>query len=281
MLFSGPVTSIGAFRCPVGHPAFHNSGPIERCVVVFPRTSVWIRHEGSRPFVADPNVVTIYNRAQRYERSALSPDGDRCDWFAIADQTAREIVAAFDSGAAEQERGPFTFQRAPSTPGLYLAQRRLMLRAEAGATDALETEEAVVGIVAGVLALAYQRVPRPLERSTTARRRQDLVEHAKAELVRTVAVNRSVAEVARAVGTSVFHLCRIFRACTGRTMHAYRSDLRLRLALELLSGAGTRARLSDIAHRVGFASHSHFVQQCRRHLGVTPGAVRAQLGTGD
>jgi AraC-like DNA-binding protein len=277
VLFSGPVTSIGAFRCPVTHPAFHNSGPIERCIVVFPRTSVWIRHEGSRPFVADPNVVTIYNRAQRYERSALSPDGDRCDWFALADQTAREIVAAFDSCAAQQERGPFKFQRAPSTPGLYLAQRRLMLHAAAGTADALETEEAVVSIVAGVLALAYQRVPQPLERSTTVRRRQDLVELAKAELVRTVTINRSVADVARAVGTSVFHLCRIFRAHTGRTMHEYRSELRLRLALELLSGPDTRARLSDVAHRVGFASHAHFVQQCRRHLRVTPGAVRAQL----
>jgi AraC-like DNA-binding protein len=228
--------------------------------------------------VADPNVVTIYNRAQRYERAPLSPDGDRCDWFAISDQTARDIVGAFDPGAAEQDRGPFRFQRVPSTPSLYLAQRRLMQGAATGVTDALETEEAVVDIVARVLALAYQRVPQPLGCGTTARRRrQDLVELAKAELVRTVTVNRSVADLARTVGTSVFHLCRIFRAYTGRTMHEYRSELRVRLALELLSGAQTRGSLSTVAHHLGFASHSHFVRLCQRNFGAPPRVVREQL----
>jgi AraC-like DNA-binding protein len=246
--------------------------------VVFPRTSVWIRHEGSKPFVADPTVVTIYNRAQRYERAPLSPDGDRCDWFAVSDQTARDIVGAFDPGAAEQDRGPFRFQRVPNTPSLYLAQRRLVQGAETGVSDALKAEEAIVDIVARVLALAYQRVPQPLECGTAARRRrQDLVELAKAEIVRTVTVNRSVDDLARTVGTSVFHLCRIFRTYTGRTMHEYRSELRVRLALELLSGARTRGSLSNVAHHLGFASHSHFVRLCQRKFGVPPKVVREQL----
>jgi len=278
VLFQGPVASIGAFRCPVGHPAFRDSGPIERCIVVFPRTSVWIRHEGSRPFVADPNIVTIYNRAQRYERAPLSPDGDRCDWFALADHAARDIAGAFDPRAAEHDGGPFPFQRAPSTPDLYLAQRRLAQRASAGAVDTLQTEEAVIGIVARVLAMAYQRAPQPLARGAKARRRRlEIVELAKAELVRTVTVNRSAANLARAAGTSVFHLCRIFRAHTGRTLHEYRTELRLRLAMELLADPGASASLSAVAHRLGFASHSHFVRLCRRHLGLPPGLIRECL----
>ena len=70
--YEGGSVAIGRFRCEVGHPEFRDTGPIRRSIVVFPRTSVWIRHEGGREFVADPNVVTIYNRGQRYRRRAIS-----------------------------------------------------------------------------------------------------------------------------------------------------------------------------------------------------------------
>jgi AraC-like DNA-binding protein len=278
LLFSGPATAIGSFRCPVGHPAFGDSGPTERCIVVFPRTSVWIRHEGSHSFVADPNVVTIYNRTQRYTRAPLSPEGDRCDWFAVSDGLARDIAGAFDPAAADSAGRPFRFESAPTTPELYLAQRRTVRRAAAGDADTLRLEEAVVDIVSRVLAIAYGRPPAPLARRPSAvRRRRDLAEHARAELLRTMTVNRSVSDVAEAVGTSAFHLFRVFRAHTGRTMHEYRTELRLRAALELLGEAGGGVTLSEMAHRLGFSSHAHFVRICRRHLGAAPGEIRGQL----
>lgn len=278
VLFDGPATAIGAFRCPVGHPAFSDSGPTQHCIVVFPRTSVWIRHEGSQPFVADPNVATIYNRAQRYSRAPLSPAGDRCDWFGVSDSLAREIAATFDPDAADPDRNPFRFECAPTSPALYLAQRRTMRRAVAGTADALRMEEEVVGIVAGVLAMAYQRAGAPLARRASAeRRRRELVERAKAELLRAMTENRSVSEIAHAVETSPYHLCRLFRAHTGRTMHEYRTGLRLRAALDHFSDAGGGGTLSELAHGLGFASHAHFVRVCRRHLGAAPGAVRRQL----
>lgn len=277
VLFRGSSTAIGAFRCPVGHPAFRDSGPTERCIVVFPRTSVWIRHDGSQPFVADPNVVTIYNRAQRYARAPLSPDGDRCDWFAVSDALAREIAGAFDPAAADSPDRPFRFESAPTTPSLYLAQRRAARRAALADPDALALEEDVVGIVSHVLAIAYQRAPVPLARRPAAvRRRRELAEQAKAELLRTLTSNRSASDVAAAIGASTFHLCRVFRAHTGRTMHEYRTELRLRTALEHLADAGA-GTLSELAHRLGFSSHAHFVRICRRHLGAAPGALRSTL----
>ena len=48
---------IGTFRCPLAYPSFRDTGPIERCIVVFPRTAVWIRHAGSRAFLADPSKL--------------------------------------------------------------------------------------------------------------------------------------------------------------------------------------------------------------------------------
>jgi AraC-like DNA-binding protein len=222
--------------------------------------------------------VTIYNRAQRYARAPLSPDGDRCDWFAVSDSLARDIAGAFDPSAAELAGRPFRFESAPTTSELYLRQRRAVRRAEAGDADALLLEEEVVDIVSRVLAIAYRRSLEPLARRTSAvRRRRELAEHARAELLRTMTVNRSASDIADAVGTSTFHLCRVFRAHTGRTMHAYRTELRLRTALDLLADAGGGATLSDLAHRLGFSSHAHFVGICRRYLRAAPSQLRHQL----
>src|SRR4051812_26270265 len=105
-LFRTCRVAIGMFRCPLSYPSFRDTGPIQQFLMVFPRTSVWIAHEGSRRFLADPTVATIYNHGQRYERFPSSADGDRCDWFAMSDGLAREIVSAFDEAAAESPR-PF------------------------------------------------------------------------------------------------------------------------------------------------------------------------------
>ena len=198
VLFDGAATAIGEFRCPMHQPSFRDSGPIARSVIVFPRTSVWIKHEGGDPFVADANVVTIYNRGQRYERSSISADGDRCDWLAVSDDLARDIAAAFAPAIADSVAPAFRFERAPSTPALYLAQRRLTRRAARGDMEPLEMEETVIDIVSQVLGLAYQGAPGPLVRRA-AQRHRELTEHAKAELLRTITVNRSASDIARAV----------------------------------------------------------------------------------
>jgi methylphosphotriester-DNA--protein-cysteine methyltransferase len=46
-----------------------------------------------------------------------------------------------------------------------------------------------------------------------------------------------LADIAETVGASMFHLCRCFRAGTGLTLHEYRTQLRLRGALERSSPA--------------------------------------------
>lgn len=283
IVFRGSGTAIGRFACPVHHPAFRDSGPIAEAIVVFPRTSVWIRHAGSAPFVADPSVVTMYNRGQVYERGALSPEGDRCDWFAMTDDLAREIVGAFDPAARDADSRPFRLERAQSSPSLYLQQRQLTRRAARGTADALEIEEEVTDVVTQVLAQAFARPPEPPEgrqaagRRVAERRRRDLVERTKAELLQSISQNRSASEIANSVGSSVFHLCRVFRTRTGQTMHGYRTQLRIRLLLERIGDADSGKTLSELAQDLGFASHAHLVHACRRVLGAPPGAIRDQL----
>ncbi len=280
VLFDSGTVSIGRFRCPIGDPHFRDSGAIrEAAVVVFPRTSVWIRHEGGDPFVADPNVVTLYNRAQRYERFPIDPAGDSCDWFAVAEPIARDLAGHGAEGA-----GPFSTQRVPSTVALFSRQRAVYARARAGTLAALEGEEEVLAIVAEVLRLAEAEHVGQSRRAARAhpsssRRRRDLAEGARAVLAASVEENRSVADIARALDTSPFHLCRVFREQTGQTMHTYRVGLRMRQAIERLSVSPRRrtATLSQVASEVGFASHAHFVRICQRELGITPARLRTML----
>ncbi|MGW6707164.1 helix-turn-helix domain-containing protein [Streptomyces sp. NPDC054956] len=84
-------------------------------------------------------------------------------------------------------------------------------------------------------------------------------------------------DLARAVGSSPHHLSRVFRRTTGRTITAYRNELRVRAVLEeLAAGADS---LADLATRHGFADHSHLVKTVRRSLGATPSVLRRQLSS--
>lgn len=266
--------AIGRFRCPVSHRLFRDSGPTDNFLVVFPRSSVWIRHAGARAFLADPTVVTIYNSAQEYERFAASPEGDRCDWFAVSGDLAREISGALDPDAGQSIR-PFRHAWAPSTVSMYRRQRELLWQAERGAMDALRMEESVISIVADVLRAAHepQAASRARRRASMARHR-DLANAARCLLGRTLHENVSVHSLAAELSTSPFHLCRVFRACTGVTMRDYQSNLRVRRAFELLEDRVGHASLSDLALELGFASHSHFTDTMRRRAGAAPREVR-------
>ena len=208
---------------------------------------MWIRHAGSRAFVADPNVVTIYNRGREYTRESVSTDGDRCDWFAVRPDVAAEIGAAYNSGADIPER-PFAREFAPCSPDLYLRQRRLFLRLQRERVDPLEAEEEIIRIVAEVIARAHGARGAPASKRALATRR-DLVERARAQINANIAEQVTVVQLAARLATSPFHLCRVFRAGTGLTLHAYRLELRQRLLLERLAEPG--ASLSRIALELG------------------------------
>ena len=273
LILATTCTAVGHFRCPVDHPAFMDSGPIADPVFVFPRTSVWIQHDGAPAFHCDPNVVTIYNRGQRYRRRPSSPDGDRSDWFALSDDVAREIASAGEPSAMDALR-PFAKARTASNAALYLRQRILHQQACRGEVSALELDERVFEIALEVIAPhrhPASRSPRP----SVIRRHAGLVEETRAALARDAGENVSLGDLAAVAGTSPFHLCRVFRAQTGTTLRSYRNELRCRLALEdLAMGIST---ISAIAHRFGFASHAHFVRVARRVFGDAPGAIRHRL----
>jgi AraC-like DNA-binding protein len=101
------------------------------------------------------------------------------------------------------------------------------------------------------------------------------VERAREFIASDPARADSLAVIARAAGCSSFHLARVFRRATGRSLHAYRLQLRLTRALDRLH-AGDR-NLAALALDLGFSSHSHFSAVFRGAFGSTPRALRTNL----
>lgn len=261
------MLKVGIFRCTRDDHRFSDSGPAEHHLVVFPRTSVWIRHEGSRPFVADPGVATIYNRGQPYTRAPLSREGDRSDWFAISPALALAMARDTRGAIREDPDQPFRAEFLPVSPRLYAAQRQVVGLIDRGA-DALEVEERALTVVAATIRPPEQRPLRlPAGRRATLARR-DLAMQARAEIARRPFDSLDLSTLATILEVSPWHLCRVFREETGTTIHAYRRDLRLRAALERV--ASSAGRVSRLAHECGFSSHSHFTAAFRRQFGFTP-----------
>ncbi len=273
VIHATPDFRIGTFRCPVNHPEFATAGPIEGYTVAFPRSSVWIQHQDRPAFVADPGTVTIYNRCQPYIRRPLGAEGDRSDWLSLSRELAISIVAGIDPEAAANPDGPFPIAFGPSSAELYFQQRVLFHRALEGSIDEVELEQGVVLLAGAALerALLAGR-PRRSRRSASMR---EMVEAARAEIARDPFASRSIRELAATVGASPFHLCRSFRRFTGLTLHHYQLELRTRVALERIEGAGRN--LSRLAQELGFSSHSHFTAAFRERMGQTPSRARRML----
>lgn len=272
---------VGAWRCPLSDPRFRDSGPIEHFIFFFPRGRLWIRHEGERAFPVDSNVVTIYNRGQRYTREPIGPEGDAGDWYAVDPGTLREAVHQHDPSVDERPQRPFPFSYGPSDASLYMAQREVFSRLVRGdELDDLELEERVFALLERVLALAYQAwQPRwSRQPGTPSRPELEAAHRAQALLDSRYRDPISLAAIAAEVGVSRFRLCRIFKAATGMTLQAYRDQLRLRTALEELSSPD--GDLTQLALDLGYSSHSHFTANFRRVFGLPPGRVRRQIAPG-
>jgi AraC family transcriptional regulator len=265
-LFSSALVKVGRFRCGVHDRLFRDEDVTREHCFVFPRTAVWIQHDGEKPFVADSNTIPLYNPGEPYRRRAISPDGDRTDWFSIEPCVLREVLAACDPAAADRDR-IFRLGVVPSSPAVFLAQRRIFRRVRETRThDPLLVEESVLTLLARVMAGTRWAPLAP----TPAHR--ELVEHVREELNRSFARGDGLQELARSVGCSAFHLCRVFARVTGMTIHQYRTQLRLRRSLELLQSAD--ADILAVGLAVGYSSHSHFTSAFHRAFGVTPSEFR-------
>jgi AraC-like DNA-binding protein len=84
-----------------------------------------------------------------------------------------------------------------------------------------------------------------------------------------------LSHVAKAVNTSTFYFCKIFKKVTGINFTDYLSRVRIEKSKNLL--LNPNLRVSEIAFEVGFQSLTHFNRVFKKILGQSPTEYRAQL----
>jgi AraC-like DNA-binding protein len=108
--------------------------------------------------------------------------------------------------------------------------------------------------------------------SRHVRERADEVrEYLEANFARDI----DITEVARAASLSPFYLTRIFKERYGVPPYRYLIRLRIERAGELLRESSLS--VTQICHRSGFNSLSHFITTFRRHTGMSPSEYRRMV----
>jgi AraC-like DNA-binding protein/ligand-binding sensor protein len=87
--------------------------------------------------------------------------------------------------------------------------------------------------------------------------------------------NLRLGHVAKAVNTSTFYFCKMFKKVTGINFTDYLSRVRIEKSKNLL--LNPNLRVSEIAFEVGFQSLTHFNRVFKKVLGQSPTEYRAQL----
>jgi len=269
-IYETRLIRVGLFRCHPDHPRFEDSGPIENNLLVFPRTSVYIQHEGREKIVAGPNVVMFYNRGQIYRRYRISERGDHCEWFAFDGDLVLDALRPYDTQAEARPEHPFRLTHGLSDPTCYLLQRRVvehLLNEER--PDELFIEESLLWILERTIEKAYRKLRQTGRERSIQRERVHALQVA---LTTRLQEHLTLEKLAAEFDYSPFYLSRIFRQHTGMTIHQYLTQVRLRTALEWIRG--NESNLTELAFRLGFSSHSHFTLAFRKAFGVPPTQIQ-------
>jgi AraC family transcriptional regulator len=239
VLFASDVVQISEVRCRAGKSG---CGDVEREAtprLILPREGAFAYHFSPRDeIVADANTAIVLHPQMDFKISHPIDGGDCCTVFDFRDEAVLEPL----HGAVVAD--------ARAILAAHIAQRT---------PHRLAAEEHAIACVDA------------LHNAFATSRQSGLVERAKASIAEDPFDDRSLAEIARAVGSSPFHLTRSFKRATGLSLHAYRMQLRLQASLDRLHAGDSLAR---VAVDCGFAHHSHFTAAFRKHFGTAPAELR-------
>jgi AraC-like DNA-binding protein len=247
-VYSTPALRVGVYRCPPGDALWHetNDNIGARPHVVFPATAVGLVRDGVRLTVT-PNDVVFYRPFETYERSLRDARGDISLFIAPQDLEVPDAPV----GRADARS--------------FLLARRLASRL--GDHEPLFVEETAAELIARAIRGPVASSGR---RAATRRDRMELVEACKDLLLTRLGEPLSLRALAGELHVSPFHLTRVFRELTGRTLTAYLHDLRLRAAVDRLG----EESLSRLAADLGYCSPSHFSDRFRGAFGMAPSQLR-------
>ncbi len=120
-----------------------------------------------------------------------------------------------------------------------------------------------LSIIANQLAVQEENTESPM-----IRKAKEFIQSHKAD-------DLSLSDVAKAVNSSTFYFCKMFKKVTGLHFTDYLSRIRIEKAKNLL--LNPHLRVSEIAFQVGFQSLTHFNRVFRKIVGQSPTAYRQAL----
>jgi AraC-like DNA-binding protein len=258
-LYRSPVVSLGTFYCPPDDVRWEQENHVgDVAHIGFPSRPVWIAANGEGPTLAGPNHALFFNAGDGFRRRRFNGHGDRSHFMVVSDDTLAEWLPG---GRVPKVIGKLA-------PRSYMSVRSIA-HAIADGADGLLVEEQLLALGHATVAGAFGH------RDVRMRRTPAVVEDAKALLTARYNERLTLEELGRAVNVSPFHLARSFRRHTGYTLHEYRTQLRLRAALDRLAQGDED--LVVIARAVGYSSHSHLTASFHRVFGVPPSRWRRRL----
>ncbi len=120
-----------------------------------------------------------------------------------------------------------------------------------------------IAMVSNQIAVRQQNSESPV----ITRAKQFIRDHQTEEL--------SLGQVAKAVNTSTFYFCKMFKKVTGLNFTDYVSRVRIEKAKNLL--LNPNLRVSEIAFEIGFQSLTHFNRVFKKVIGESPTEYRSRL----
>jgi AraC family transcriptional regulator len=272
-LFDGELLQVGHARA---RPSLRGRGEIERQslnVLVLPLAGVFAMHDGPRRHaIATPNHAVFIAADRPYRMTLPAETGDECLALRFSGDALARLVPEAMSGNG------FDFSafasHAPLPPGILLARSLLWRRFARGEWDPLEVEEVCAGLLVAALHAARKdgRAWNRSARGARSARRLRQVGRVMEAVLAHPDRKWNLDALAALACVSPWHLAHVFREEAGASVYQY--VLRARLAKALDAVLDTDTDLSAIAHKAGFASHSHFTARFRALFGMTPVALR-------
>lgn len=271
-LYRGQGLGVTRWDCAGGRRELSAETHQPTHVISFVHSGAFVLHAAGRSAVIDATSIVLHNPGEPYQSEHPFGCCDRGSAIAVSCDLLLDVMAHHDPAAAERPRALFRHAYAHGFSRACLMQRRLIRGLQGGAAEPLAIESSILDLLGEVAAGCSRLSQAAIARHDSSRVRRDYVQDAKALLQRRFREPLGLADIGRALFVSTYHLCRLFKEETGMPIHRYLNRLRLREALERISGGETG--LTDLALSVGFSCHSHFTRAFCREFGVPPSEVR-------
>lgn len=277
LIYSSGVVRLLNYRCGHTHAGLCGEECNDGASIVFPRRGIFRKRSAQGDVIADPTSVVFFNDGESYRIEHPVAGGDECMVFHLHQDVLGDMLARVGFHPKGSCRlADFPIGQIPAQGRDFFMQSQIRRWGERVApAERLQMDETILQLCGRVIASAARGKgirPARRQRADTARAHRDWVFRARSVLIGRFRDPIALSEVARAAHCSPYHLCRVFHAETGVTMHRYLTRLRLRAALEKL--AEPRVDLTGLALDVGFSSHSHFTRSFQREFGLAPSQAR-------